>query len=53
MLNSWSTVVTENKDKSEYFNPSLPQFSQPGMPKNNNYSSSRADYEKYGWLFGR
>jgi len=53
MLNSWSTVVNENKDKSEYFNPALPQFSQPGMPKNNNYSSSRADYEKYSWLFGR
>jgi hypothetical protein len=53
MLNSWSTVVSENKEKSEYFNPALPQFSQPGMPNQRNYSASRADYEKYGWLFGR
>ncbi len=53
MLNSWSTVITENKDKSEFFNPSIPQFSQPGMGQTKNYSASRADYEKYGWLFGR
>ena len=53
MLNSWSTVVNENKEKSEFFNPSVPQFSQPGMFNQKNYSASRADYEKYGWLFGR
>jgi phage FluMu gp28-like protein len=53
MLNSWSTVVNENKEKSEFFNPSAPQFSQPGMFNQKNYSASRADYEKYGWLFGR
>jgi hypothetical protein len=53
MLDSWSTIVTENKEKSEYFNPSLPQFSQPGMPNFKNYEATRSDYQKYGWLFGR
>jgi hypothetical protein len=53
MLDSWSTVVTENKEKSEYFNPSLPQFNQSGMNHSKNYEATRDDYQKYGWLFGR
>jgi phage FluMu gp28-like protein len=53
MLDSWSTVVTENKEKSEYFNPSLPQFNRSGMNHSKNYEATRNDYQKYGWLFGR
>ena len=53
MLDSWSTIVTENKEKSEYFNPSLPQFNQHGMNHSKNYEATRNDYQKYGWLFGR
>ena len=53
MLNSWSTVVTENKDKSEYFNPAIPISNPSGQNQFKNYSATRNDYEKYGWLFGR
>ena len=53
MLDSWSTIVTENKEKSEYFNPSLPQFNHSGMNHSKNYEATRDDYQKYGWLFGR
>lgn len=53
MLDSWSTIVTENKEKSEYFNPSIPQFNQSGMNHSKNYGATRDDYQKYGWLFGR
>jgi phage FluMu gp28-like protein len=53
MLDSWSTIVTENKEKSEYFNPSLPQFNHSVMNHSKNYEATRNDYQKYGWLFGR
>jgi hypothetical protein len=50
MLNSWSTVVNENKNASEFFNPMVPQMGRDGRPANS--GPSRADYQKYGWLFG-
>ena len=53
MLNSWSTVVTENKEKSEFFNPAIPQSNHPNINQHKNYTATRGDYEKYGWLFGR
>jgi len=53
MLNSWSTVVTENKEKSEFFNPAIPQSNHPNINQYKNYTATRGDYEKYGWLFGR
>lgn len=53
MLDSWSTIVTENKDKSEFFNPSIPQSNHPNINQYKNYTASKEDYAKYGWLFGR
>ena len=50
MLNSWSTAVNENKNASEFFNPLVPQMGRDGM--GHNRSSSKEDYQKYGWLFG-
>ena len=50
MLNSWTSVVNENKNTSDFFNPMVPQMGRhnshfPGAP-------TKGDYEKYGWLFG-
>jgi hypothetical protein len=50
MLNSWSTAVNENKNASEFFNPMVPQMGRDSM--GHNRSSSKEDYQKYGWLFG-
>jgi hypothetical protein len=50
MLNSWSTAVNENKNASEFFNPLVPQMGRDSM--GHNRSSSKEDYQKYGWLFG-
>jgi len=50
MLNSWSTVVSENKNTSDFFNPMIPQMGRD--PNLNNNGASKADYQKYGWLFG-
>lgn len=50
MLNSWSTVMNENKNTSEFFNPMIPQMGKD--PNLNNNGASKADYQKYGWLFG-
>lgn len=50
MLNSWATVVSENKNTSEFFNPMVPQMGRD--PNIINNGASRADYQKYGWLFG-
>ena len=50
MLNSWTSVVNENKNTSDYFNQMIPQ-----MGRQNPYSNqaaTKADYQKYGWLFG-
>lgn len=53
MIDSWSTFVNEHKDPSQFFNPQVPSFSQPGMGySNNNREVTRDDYVKYGWLFG-
>jgi len=51
MLDSWSTVISESKDQSQYFNPQIPQFSQVGMNRNQQHNPTRDDYEKYRWLF--
>lgn len=50
MLNSWATVVSENKNTSDYFNPMVPQMGKDPNLMNNGLSKS--DYQKYGWLFG-
>ena len=50
MLNSWSTVVSENKNTSDFFNPMVPQMGRD--PNLTNNGASKADYQKYGWLFG-
>ena len=49
MLNSWSTVVSENKNTSDFFNPLIPQM---GRQNPTNQDPTKADYQKYGWLFG-
>jgi hypothetical protein len=49
MLNSWSTVINENKNSSDFFNPLVPQM---GRQDQFNQGASKADYQKYGWLFG-
>ena len=50
MINSWSTAVNENKNASEFFNPMVPQMGRDSM--GHNRSTSKEDYQKYGWLFG-
>lgn len=50
MLNSWASVVNENKNSSDFFNPMVPQMGRD--PNLNNNGASKADYQKYGWLFG-
>ncbi len=50
MLNSWATVVSENKNTSDYFNPMVPQMGKDPNLMNN--GPSKSDYQKYGWLFG-
>ena len=50
MLNSWATVMNENKNTSDFFNPMIPQMGRD--PRLNNNGASKADYQKYGWLFG-
>ena len=50
MLNSWSTVMNENRNSSDFFNPMIPQMGRD--PNINNNGASKADYQKYGWLFG-
>ena len=51
MLNSWATTVNENKNSSEFFNPMVPQSGR-GNGLNNHGEATKADYQKYGWLFG-
>jgi hypothetical protein len=51
MINSWATNVNENKNSSEFFNPMVPQMGRSnGM--GNHGEATKADYQKYGWLFG-
>ena len=50
MINSWATAVNENKNASEFFNPMVPQMGRDNM--GHNRSTSKEDYQKYGWLFG-
>ena len=50
MLNSWASVVNENKNTSDFFNPMIPQMGRD--PNLNNNGASKSDYQKYGWLFG-
>jgi hypothetical protein len=51
MLDSWSTVLSENKDQSQFFNPQIPQANQSMLNRNQPYHPTRNDYEKYRWLF--
>jgi hypothetical protein len=51
MINSWATTVNENKNSSDFFNPMVPQMGR-GNGMNNQGESTKADYQKYGWLFG-
>jgi hypothetical protein len=50
MLNSWATTISENKNSSEFFNPMVPQMGRDGQMMNQ--GATKADYQKYGWLFG-
>jgi len=50
MLNSWTSISHENKNTSEFFNPMVPQMGRQQYQHPN--APSRADYQKYGWLFG-
>jgi hypothetical protein len=50
MLNSWTSVVNENKNTSDFFNPMIPQMGRQNP--NSNQGASKEDYQKYGWLFG-
>jgi hypothetical protein len=50
MINSWSTVVNENKNTSDFFNPMIPQMGRDQSLSNQ--GATKADYQKYGWLFG-
>jgi hypothetical protein len=50
MLNSWSTVINENKNSSEFFNPMVPQMGRDSRQYNS--GPTKKDYETYGWLFG-
>ena len=52
MIDSWSTVVNENRDGSKYFNPSVPQTPGQNNLSSKNYEPSKNDYDKYKWLFG-
>ena len=51
MINSWATNVNENKNSSEFFNPMVPQMGRDNGMYNNG-QATKADYQKYGWLFG-
>jgi hypothetical protein len=51
MINSWATNVNENKNSSDFFNPLVPQMGR-GNNMGNNGDATKADYQKYGWLFG-
>jgi hypothetical protein len=51
MINSWATTVNENKNSSDFFNPMVPQMGR-GNGMNNQGEATKADYQKYGWLFG-
>jgi len=51
MINSWATNVNENKNSSEFFNPMVPQMGR-GNGMGNYGEATKADYQKYGWLFG-
>jgi hypothetical protein len=51
MINSWATTVNENKNASEFFNPMVPQMGR-GNGLGNHGEATKADYQKYGWLFG-
>ena len=49
MINSWATVMNENKNTSEFFNPMV---SQMGRQNPMNQGATLNDYKQYGWLFG-
>ncbi len=52
MIESWTTEKREFKDSSSNFNPGIPvdRLNQYGMT---GYQTTKNDYEKYLWLFGK
>lgn len=50
MINSWQVHEKEFKDRSDFFNPMVPQFD--ARHKQFNDGASKSDYMKYSWLFG-
>lgn len=50
MIDSWHTERSENKMRSDFFNPTIPVAGNHN-PRYIN-EASKEDYKKYGWLFG-
>ena len=50
MIDSWHTERSENKMRSDFFNPTIPVAGNHN-PRFIN-EASKEDYRKYGWLFG-
>jgi len=49
MINSWTTITSENKNSSQFFNPMVPQSN--GSNGQFRQGATRDDYQKYKWLF--
>jgi hypothetical protein len=51
MIDAWHTSVSDNRNRSDFFNPMIPA----GGTNSGRYPSeaSKSDYEKYLWLFGK
>ena len=51
MIDAWHTSVSDNRNRSDFFNPMIPS----GGSNSGRYPSeaSKSDYEKYLWLFGK
>lgn len=50
MLNSWQSTENPFKDRSDFFNPMIPQTEARHRQFQN--TATRDDYMKYNWLFG-
>lgn len=50
MINSWQSHENEFKDRTDFFNPMVPQFNY--RDRKFNESVTKDDYKKYSWLFG-
>jgi hypothetical protein len=49
MIDSWKTTVTENRMRSDFFNPMIPVAGRDSGRYPNEVT--KGDYEKYAWLF--